>query len=94
MPNKPIQVEILAEDAIVNVNLSARFLGRMQGLLLYLTQQHSPDKLKASIDKIKEGSATLDPWEAHLETMMIFIGSVEDKARKDGLLTLKDIQPT
>ena len=91
MADKAQQVEIFKEGIIISVDFSLPFFHRIQQMLLGITNEHKIEDVKSAVDKIKKGNQSLLPWEENLETLMILINTVEDKARADGSLEIKPL---
>jgi hypothetical protein len=91
MSNQNLKVEMFKADAIITVDFSLPFFHRIQQMLLSYTTTHKPEELKECVEKIKQGNQILLPWEEHFETLIILINTIEEKARKDGLLEINEV---
>ena len=84
------KVEVFKENTIINIDVSVQFHHRLQTLFVWITEQFKTEDLKLAVDKIKTGQP-LQPLEEHLETILILINTIEEKARVDNNLTFQDI---
>ena len=87
------KIEVFNPDAILNLKMSVHFYQRIQHMMLILSQERKPEEVKASIERIKADAKDLTPWEEMLQTIIMILCNVEDQARQDGHLTLKDVNP-
>jgi hypothetical protein len=76
-------------EAIVSIEMSGAYCGRIQGLL---TPEEFQECLKIMGDKTKTVNLyTINPIFFHIETLLILINDIEVNSRKQGLIQKVEI---
>lgn len=87
------KIEVFNPDAILTLKMSVHFYQRIQQMMLTLSKERNPEDVKKSVERIKADAKDLTPWELMLQTVLMMIWNIEDQARQDGHLTVKDATP-
>jgi hypothetical protein len=83
-------------EAIVSIEMSGAYCGRIQGLLAHTISLITPEEfqecLKIMGDKTKTVNLyTINPIFFHIETLLILINDIEVNSRKQGLIQKVEI---
>lgn len=78
----PEHIDIIKNDAIINMNVSGEFYKRIRKLFDDYCKTKTPEELKAALDKIKNKVIGKDDYAYNIETMLILIAQIE----KDGMV--------
>ena len=68
------------------------FYHRLQQLLISHSSQRSISELQQALKKLGEDKEPTDEFEYHLFTLTILIHEIEKEAKKQGLITLEEIE--
>lgn len=87
---KPIKLETIPHDAIIDTQINGGLIARLHQLLLAHCQLRSPEDLSHIMQELK----TREPvsgFEYHLITLLTLIQGIEEDARKQGKTKMADI---
>lgn len=87
---KPIQLEAIQMDSIIDLQISGGFYKRLQDLMPYLSQKEGLDKFSAALVSIKAGEPKTE-FEYHLLTVMTLIFEIEKNAGIQKKLKMVDL---
>jgi hypothetical protein len=88
-----LQVEIIKNEAIIDIKLSGSFYRRVQHSLHVLAAVEGEEALTNLVDKINSETPDeeLSDWENAVQTLMILCSEVEAKAKQQGHTEMVDI---
>ena len=88
-----VQVEIIKNEAIINIQLSGSFYRRVQQALHVLAATESQETITELINKINNETPDeeMSEWENAVETLMILCSEVEAKAKEQGHTEMIDV---
>jgi hypothetical protein len=94
-----LQVEIIKNEAIIDIKLSGSFYKRVQHALNVLASTEGQEALSNLVEKINTETPDeeLSEWENAVQTLMILCSEVEAKAKQQGhteMVEIDDITPT
>jgi len=76
-------VEIINENAIVNIKMSTSFFQRLQGLYLSMLKGKSNEEIQNFLEKVKSKTIS-EESDFHLETMLILLSEFQKNAKAEG----------
>ena len=85
-----MKVLVLKNDALVPIEVSGAYYARMRGLCIKLLES-LPDP-KSSIIKIDEGKEKLTLEEYTIESLMMFLGEVENVSQLDKEKYMEEVE--
>lgn len=83
-------------EAIVSIDMSGAYCGRIQGLLAHLIGLMPPEEFQECIKQIADKTRTtslftVNPLYFHIETLLILINDIEVCSKKQGLIQKVEI---
>ena len=88
-----MQIEILKQDALVDVQFSSAFLQRLQELLAWFINQDL-EKVRTANEKLTQDNNELDEWEEHYITLLTLTTEIETASKQQGKTELVAIPDT
>lgn len=82
----PKKIEIMPDDAIMDIKISGTFYKRLQALFIYLSGRKDPKEFLIYYAKMVKGEEPKEEYELHLQTVMSLLLELE-KAAKESKLT-------
>ena len=79
------ELEIIKEDALVDLKFSTGFYKRVQAMLYHLLGSKDSKEILSANEQIKNQNITED-WIFHYETLLILCKEVEKNAKEQGQL--------
>lgn len=85
-----MQIEVIRPDALIDIQVSAYFLSRLQELLTWMITNEDTDTVKKANENISQNKE-LNEWEEHYSTLLSLIADLEEAARIQNKITTIDI---
>lgn len=86
----PEKVEIIPEEAIMDIRISGTFYQRIQALFIYLSQKKDPKEFLLHYAYISQGGEPKEEYDFHLYTLMALLLEIEKCAKEKNLTLEKD----
>lgn len=86
-------VEMLKENAVVDIQIGTQYYKRLQELMTYYNQLVPVSEIIEQTNCIME-DRPLSEWGTHMQTLLILINEIEQKARTQGHVELVDFKTT
>jgi hypothetical protein len=81
------KVKMLKSDAIIIVKISTGFLQKLQGVLMYLSENLTEEKIKLfneEVSQIKDHFNFSEPWMQHLYVIGLLVKEIEREGIEQG----------
>lgn len=73
-------LKMIKSDAQVNITFGTNFIGKLQSLLLYLTEDRSVEELKMITEHIQKNEELPEQWMEHIQTIVTLLREIENAA--------------
>ena len=85
------KIEVIPEDALMDIKVSGTFYQRLQALFIYLSQKKDPKEFLLHYAYLIKGGEPKNEYEFHLNTILSLIVEIEKTAKDLNLTKLKDM---
>ncbi len=86
------ELEIIPYDALINIQIGGGFYARLQQLLTSMVATKNKEELAEMIESMKASDDSKPASTYHFETLLILIRSIEEEAKKQGVIKLETVE--
>jgi outer membrane PBP1 activator LpoA protein len=90
--NKPVKYKAIPFDALIKIEVSGTFAGRLHGLLIHYMQQKPLAEVQKILEHLKNNEPE-DEFSNHLLTIIILIQEIEKQAVAQDLIKDMELDP-
>lgn len=86
-------VSVINPESIIQLEVSGYYYSRVQAMITWYTQQVSVEELNTQIKNMAD-KQPLSEFGTHLETMLMLVKEIEEKATKQNLVVTQELPDT